>query len=59
LAEEFIRLPRGGEDFAVVIGGEEAKHLREALDEPLRLWRRLRTLRRWSHDEEDLEPLFA
>jgi hypothetical protein len=27
--------------------------------EPRRAWRRLRTLRRWSHNEEDLEPLFA
>ena len=26
--------------------------------EPSRLCRRLRTLRRWSHGEEDLEPLF-
>ena len=27
--------------------------------EPPRIRRRLRTLRRWSHDEEDLEPIFT
>ncbi|MBC4018936.1 hypothetical protein ACFQU2_37310 [Siccirubricoccus deserti] len=41
-------------------GGISLALLERAVEgEPPWVWRRLRTLRKWSHDEEDFEPLFA